>query len=308
MDWTDHGQKKVGLWMYQNGGGDVIEQNLVQKLEGRDLDVYTGLNLRHAHADSDGIYCKQVKMDELDLFFSYNAGEQTVYQMYLYEHLSMLIPTLNNFSAFALTEDKFRTQQILRKAGLPTTDVILCHRDDTDRVHRIFEFWEHKVIYKPVDGWGGVGMVKIEGKQALDFVLPFMSKADLRFFYLERYIPNDGSDFRIDVVDGEFIACYGRQAAKGDWRTNVTSGGRVIIREPNERVVELGIRAAAATGLEIAGVDLIYDLEREEYLVMEVNGIPAFATPEQEAAGLNFNDRKVDRIVDLIDRKINGAS
>jgi len=38
-------------------------------------------------------------------------------------------------------------------------------------------------------------------------------------------------------------------------------------------------------------------------VVLEVNGIPAFATPEQEKMGLNFNNRKIELIVDLIDRK-----
>jgi ribosomal protein S6--L-glutamate ligase len=37
--------------------------------------------------------------------------------------------------------------------------------------------------------------------------------------------------------------------------------------------------------------------------VLEVNGIPAFARPEQEALGLDFNDRKIDAIVEMIDRK-----
>ena len=58
-----------------------------------------------------------------------------------------------------------------------------------------------------------------------------------------------------------------------------------------------------ACGADVAGVDIIYDLEKEEYVVLEVNGIPAFATPEQEKMGLNFNDKKIDLIVDLIDRK-----
>jgi len=56
-------------------------------------------------------------------------------------------------------------------------------------------------------------------------------------------------------------------------------------------------------GTDIAGVDIIYDLEKEEYVVLEVNGIPAFATPEQEKIGLDFNKKKIDLIVDLIDRK-----
>ena len=44
-------------------------------------------------------------------------------------------------------------------------------------------------------------------------------------------------------------------------------------------------------------------MEKEKYVVLEVNGIPAFATPEQEKMGIDFNDKKIDLIVDLIDRK-----
>ena len=65
----------------------------------------------------------------------------------------------------------------------------------------------------------------------------------------------------------------------------------------------MALRATKACGADIAGVDIIYDLEKEEYVVLEVNGIPAFATPEQEKMGLDFNDKKIELIVDLIDKK-----
>jgi len=126
---------------------------------------------------------------------------------------------------------------------------------------------------------------------------------DLRFFYVEKFVKYDNTDFRVDIVDGEFVGCYGRKASKSDWRTNVTSGGSVFMREPTDEVVELAVKAAKVCGTDIAGVDIIYDLEREEHVVLEVNGIPAFATPEQEKMGLNFNKKKIDLIVDLIDRK-----
>ena len=42
-------------------------------------------------------------------------------------------------------------------------------------------------------------------------------------------------------------------------------------------------------------------------MVLEVNGIPAFATPQQEEMGLNFNDKKIEKIVELIDKKTIGA-
>ena len=105
------------------------------------------------------------------------------------------------------------------------------------------------------------------------------------------------------MIDGKFVSCYGRKAKKGGWKTNVTSGGSIFLREANDEVVKLAKKATKVTGLDIAGVDIIYDRKKEEYVVLEVNGIPAFATPAQEKLGLNFNAKKIDLIVDLIDKK-----
>ena len=294
----------VGMWMYQNGGGDKIEQKLVSKLKDRGIKTITDLNLRNATAQNGHIMCKNIAMEELDLFFTYNAGGQTQYQVYLYEILNDFIPIINNFKSFSITEDKFKTIHLLKRNNIATTEYFLCHRDDTNHLKNIIKRWDGKMIYKPVDGWGGIGLAKIEDETSLDMLLPFLNQMDLRCFYVEKFINYDNSDYRIDIVDGEFIACYGRKAPKNDWKTNVTSGGSVILREPNDKLVEVAKKAAKITGLEIAGVDIIYDLDKEEYVVLEVNGIPAFATPEQEKMGLNFNDKKIDAIVNLIEKKI----
>lgn len=296
--------KKVGIWMYQNSGGDKIQKKLVKRLEKRGFEVETGLDLRKAIAQNGETTCNGIIMEELDMFFSYNAGEQTQYQMYLFEALSRVIPTMNNYQAFALTEDKFKTNQLLRQHGIRTPDYKLCHRDDVRELRDILKKWEGKMIYKPTDGWGGMGLVKIDNEASLDMLLPFLNQIDLRFFYVEKFIDYDNTDFRIDIVDGEFISCYGRKAGGSDWRTNISSGGSVFLREPNDEVVELAKKATKITGLEIAGVDIIYDRKKEEYVVLEVNGIPAFATPEQEKMGLDFNNKKIKKIVDMIEKKI----
>jgi len=294
----------VGMWMYQNGGGDKIEQKLVSKLKERGIKTITDLNLRKAVAGNGKIICNGVIMENLDLYFSYNAGGQTQYQVYLYEMLNEFIPIINNFESFSITEDKFKTIHLLKRNNVPTTEYFLCHRDDTNHLKDIIKKWNGKMIYKPVDGWGGIGLAKIEDENSLDMLLPFLNQMDLRCFYVEKFVNYDNSDYRIDIVDGEFIACYGRKAPKNDWKTNVTSGGSVILREPNDKLVEVAKKAAKITGLEIAGVDIIYDLDKEEYIVLEVNGIPAFATPQQEEMGLDFNDKKIDAIVNLIEKKI----
>ena len=297
------------MWLYQNGGGDNIQKKLIKQLNDRNIDVISGLNLRNAIAKNSNIICqsdykneKDIKVNKLDLFFSYNAGEQTQYQLYLFKALSKLIPTINNYDAFELTEDKFLTSFLLKNNGITTPDYKLCHRDDGHQLTKIMKKWD-KMVYKPTDGWGGVGLTKIENQATLDMLLPFLNQMNLRFFYVEKFIDYDNTDFRVDIVDGQYVSCYGRKASGKDWRTNISSGGSVFLREPNNDVIDLALKATKITGLEIAGVDIIYDRKKEEYVVLEVNGIPAFATPEQEKLGLDFNDKKIELIADLIDKK-----
>ncbi|WP_072680212.1 RimK family alpha-L-glutamate ligase [Arcobacter sp. LA11] len=296
------GKRKIGMWLYQNGGGDKIQEKMISLLKEREIDVIPNINLRDAIAKNGHILYNDIKLDKLDLFFSYNAGEQTQYQMYLYKALNHVVPMINSYDAFELTEDKFQTAFLLRKHKIQTADYKLCHRDDTHHLKTIMKKWD-KMVYKPTDGWGGVGLTKIENQETLDMLMPFLNQMDLRYFYVEKFIDYDNTDYRVDVVDGQFVGCYGRKASGTDWRTNVTSGGSVFVRKPKDAVIELALNAAKVTGLDIAGVDIIYDRKKEEYIVLEVNGIPAFATPEQEKMGLNFNDKKIELIVDLIDRK-----
>ncbi len=294
--------RKVGIWLYSNGGGDVIQKKLVKKLQDRGIESITDLNLRHAIAKNKDIICNDTAMNKLDLFFSCNAGEQTQYQIYLYKALNRIIPIINSYESFELTEDKFQTSILLRNCGIKTANYKLCHRDDTHHLRTIMKKWS-KMVYKPTDGWGGVGLTKIESEETLDMLMPFLNQMDLRFFYVEKFINYDNTDFRVDIVDGKFVGCYGRKASKTDWRTNVASGGSVFLREANDKIVDLALKATKATGLDVAGVDIIYDRDKEEYIVLEVNGLPAFATPQQEKLGLSFNNKKIELIADLIDRK-----
>lgn len=294
--------RKIGMWLYTNSGGEAIGQKIITKLKERDIDVLNDVNLRHATSNNGKMLYRGEDLTELDLFFSYNAGEQTQYQVYLYQALNRMIPMINSYEAFALTEDKFHTSFMLNNHGVRTADYKLCHRDDSKELKEIIKQWE-KMIYKPTDGWGGIGLTKIESEANLDMLMPFLNQMDLRYFYVEKFVKYDNTDFRVDIVDGQFVGCYGRKAGGDDWRTNITSGGSVFLREPTDELVEIAKKACEICSVDIGGVDIIYDMEKEEYVVLEVNGIPAFATPDQEKMGLDFNAKKIDLIVELIDKR-----
>jgi len=101
--------RTIGMWIYNNGGGDAIQKRIIKKLTQRDIRVINNINLRNAIAKNGHILYDDIKLDKLDLFFSYNAGEQSKYQMYLYQALNRAIPMINSYDSFSLTEDKVQT-------------------------------------------------------------------------------------------------------------------------------------------------------------------------------------------------------
>jgi len=143
--------KNIGMWMYQNGGGTDIEKKMLSKLNERDIKAHTNLNLRYSYTKNGQIFIDGFLLNDLDLFFSYNAGEQTQYQMYMYKILNTLMPMVNNYEAFHLTEDKFQTSFTLKQNDIASTDFKLCHRDDAKYLKKIMKEWK-KMVYKPVDG------------------------------------------------------------------------------------------------------------------------------------------------------------
>lgn len=299
--------RQIGMWLYQNCGGEVIQNKIVDKLKERGINTITGLDLGKAVVSNGNIYCNSEEgistrlNSELDLLFSYNAGESTPYQNYLYQALSKIMPMINNFEAYNLSEDKFQTSFLLKNSGIQTADYELCYKDNLKHIASTVQKWP-QMVCKPTNGYGGAGLIKIENNCDSDLVHQILTQTDLKNIYIEKFIDYDNTDFRVDIVDGKFVSCYGRRAPQDGWKTNVGSGGSIFLREANDELVDIALKATKATGLEIAGVDIIYDREKEEYVVLEVNGIPAFATPEQEELGLDFNDKKIDIIVNMIDR------
>lgn len=295
---------QIGMWMYQNGGGTEIENKLSYQLQDRNINVIKNIDLKNAVAHNGSLYCHDINLNQLDLFFSYNAGNQTHHQTYIYKELNKSIPMINNFEAFDLTEDKFRTSHLLNQHSITCSDYLLCGSENILKIYDQFQAWGNQAILKPLHGWGGKDLIKINNRKELQNILQSNFFKENPTHYFERVIKNDFTDYRIDIVNNEFIACYGRKAAKDSWKTNVTAGGKVIPREANDEIVNIALQAAKACQLEIAGVDILYDIERQQYVVLEVNGIPAFATPQQEKSGLNFNTKKIDAIVQLIDEKV----
>jgi ribosomal protein S6--L-glutamate ligase len=88
-----------------------------------------------------------------------------------------------------------------------------------------------------------------------------------------------GADIRCFVVGDRVVAAMKRQAADGEFRSNLHRGGTasVVRITPEERAT--AVRAARTMGLNVAGVDILRS--NHGPVVMEVNSSPGIEGIEQ---------------------------
>lgn len=178
---------------------------------------------------------------------------------------------LNDSVAITRSRDKLRSLQLLSRKGLGLPITGFAHSPD-DIPDLITMVKGAPLVIKLLEGTQGIGVVLAETNQAAESVIQaFMGmKANIM---VQEYIKEaKGADIRCFVIGDKVVASMKRQAADGEFRSNLHRGGSasVIRITPEER--STAIRAAKAMGLRVAGVDLLR--ANHGPVIMEVNSSP----------------------------------
>ena len=205
---------------------------------------------------------------------------------------------MNSPRTIERTVDKFWTSALLREAGLPTPETVVCERmEDALAVFR--EMGD--VIVKPLFGSMGLGMVRVSDEDVAWRVFRAL-EAIRGVYYLQRAIPHEGRDVRVFIVGDRVLSAIERRAQPElGWRTNVSRGGRPCAFELPLAWREMALRAAHAVGAEYAGVDLLPALDGGLY-VLEVNGIPGWRGL-QEATAVDVASALIDHLVARLEHR-----
>ena len=179
--------------------------------------------------------------------------------------------SLNESVAISRSRDKLRSLQLLSRKGigLPVTGFAHSPDDSDDLLNLV---GGAPVVVKLLEGTQGTGVVLAETRNAAESVVEAFRGLNANFLVQEFIKEAKGADIRCFVIGEKVVATMMRQAAEGEFRSNLHRGGtaKLIKITPEER--STAVRSARILGLNVAGVDILRS--NHGPVVMEVNSSP----------------------------------
>ena len=123
------------------------------------------------------------------------------------------------------------------------------------------------MIMKPLDGYGGRGVIIVEKsaskniKSLLDFYVNNSPDGKSQYVILQEYIPGaDKGDVRVFMLHGKPIGAIRRVPTTGDVRSNISAGGSTVKHKLSKEEIALCNKIGeklVRDGLYFAGLDII---------------------------------------------------
>ena len=185
--------------------------------------------------------------------------EQVVFRMdALHRVAAAGVPVWNPPRAVEAAVDKYLTLALLDQAGLPVPPTWT--GQSAAEALAAFEALGGDVVVKPLFGSEGRGLVRVSDQELAWRTFHTLERLGA-VLYLQRMIRHPGHDLRVFVLEGRVLGSMRRYSPAPEWRTNVSLGGRA---EPCRLDARRGTTRSGgrrAIGAEMAGVDLMEDLD-----------------------------------------------
>ncbi|MBD3172397.1 RimK family alpha-L-glutamate ligase [Candidatus Bathyarchaeota archaeon] len=249
---------------------DVAEEMGHKVLSGPTSDVSS-----YIRQDGSRFWLGRDEVTDFNLCFlrSFGPGstEQVTRRISLMEHMEVAgIRVINSTYPFRRSRDKYSTQYTLQAAGIPIPETYT-----TESLARAYEMTEKMcpVIYKPILSSMGRGSMKFDDTDLAYNAYKMLSRM-YHPILIQGYIPNPGRDIRLFIIGDKCVGAVYKYMAKGEWKSNVAQGGKMVEEEMDPSLVELGIKATKAMELDYCGVDILESPSGP--VVLEMNAAPGW--------------------------------
>lgn len=219
-----------------------------------------------------------------------NQGAAVIRQ---FELMGVFTSTLSN--ALLQSRDKLFCLQRLSQNAIPVPRTMFLNQSEClqTMVETIGGF---PVVIKLLESTHGVGVLLAENLTQASSILEMLLRLGQRVVVQEFIAEAEGADIRAFVVGGEVVAVMRRQAAQGEFRSNLHRGASATPDKLTEEEIQIVLKTVATMGLDVAGVDLLRSSRGA--LVMEVNASPGLEGIET-VTGIDI----ATKIIKLIERK-----
>ena len=181
------------------------------------------------------------------------------------------ITTTAASNAIAQSRNKLLSMQLLNKMGLPIPKTAAIAVPEALAV-AVKSVGGTPVIIKLNQGTQGRGVILARNLVTAEAVMNKFFEAKRQVLIQEYINEAAGQDTRIIVVGDHCVAAMKRQAANGDFRSNLHLGGTAVPIQADPKIATLAVAAAKAHGLAVAGVDILESSRGP--LILEINSSP----------------------------------
>lgn len=253
-----------GYEIYQAGVEDLLAEGLAAKVLARKIDLNLDKNL--GWFEFKNLNKNKLDINYFDLVFMRKDppfNMKYIYATYLLELAEKQgVKIINSPKALRDANEKCF---ILNFPEFITRTLVSSDMDELKN----FLKEEGEVIYKPLDGMGGMSIFKVKlGDPNLSVILELLTEHGTLSIMAQRYIPEiKNGDKRILLINGEAISHgLSRIPKEGETRGNLAAGARGEVRELNKRELEVCAKIGPVLkqmGLIFVGLDMIGDYVTE---------------------------------------------
>lgn len=168
--------------------------------------------------------------------------EQVVFRMDALHRLAALgVPVLNPPRAVEAAVNKYLTLALVEEAGLPVPPTWT--GQSANEALAAFDVLGGDVVVKPLFGSEGRGLLRIGDKELAWRTFHALERLG-SILYLQRVVRHPGHDLRVFVLRGSVLGVMRRHASAGEWRANVSLGGRAESCRLDPEAERLALAAA----------------------------------------------------------------
>lgn len=248
---------------------------LVEGGEGTELIYHPNVDIIVDRQDRRSIRVKNQVVDLPNVVIPRTGSGTGYFGHSLLRHFERLgVPLLNNSASIEVTKDKLHAAQVFAEHHLPTPKTMLVKDPvNPSLVAREIGF---PCVVKIFAGSYGKGVYLCNNSREFRDFIEFAHgiKSDEAIIVQEFIKSRPGEDVRVIVVGGKALGAMKRSSKDGSFKANITRGGVGENYPLNPRIEEIAIKTTNALGLDVAGIDLLFD--GDDYKLCEANSAPGF--------------------------------